>query len=52
MDKIDSKDNGLINEKQSKIYHMIMANEIRHTKYLSPKLKWDFQFNKNDHKPT
>lgn len=31
---------------------MIKANEIRHTKYSSPKLKWNFQFNQNDHKPT
>ena len=30
---------------------MIMANEIRHTRHPSPKLKWDFQFNQNDHKP-
>ena len=52
MVRIDSKGNGLINEKQSKIYPMIMANEIRHTKYSSPKLKWNFQFNQNDHKPT
>lgn len=44
MGKIDSKGNGLTNERKSKIYPMIMANEIRHTKYSSPKLKQDFQF--------
>lgn len=46
-----SKSNGLINEKYSKIYPMIKANETKHTKYSLPKLKWDFQFNQNDHKP-
>lgn len=30
---------------------MIMANGVRHTKYSSSKLKWDFQFSQNDHKP-
>ena len=51
MVRIDSKGNGIIKEKQSKIYPMIMTNETRHSKYSSPKLKWDFQFNQNDHKP-
>lgn len=39
-------------KRQSKIYPMIMTNDIRHTKYSSPKLKWDVQFNQNNHKPT
>ena len=51
MVRIDSKGNGLINEKQSKIYPMIMENEIRHTKYSSPKLKWNFQFIQYEQKP-
>lgn len=38
-------------KKQSKIYPMVLANEIRHAIYSPPKLKWDFEFNQNDHKP-
>lgn len=38
-------------DKQSKTNHVIMANEIGHTRYSSPKLKWNFQFIQNDQKP-